>query len=545
MKVNQSQKKLYRKWSVPFVFVGFLFATCHDANAAPPDTTYAATIVGLKCESTSGGAEVTLRCQPDQATAVTVRATNGVKNPGSGQIWKSNSNYFRYAQSFRAEVWKSNRKVGTVSISSQTADGRQNYSVASGSDRFTVVVVKDTLPEWHGGRARGRAANGKFYPPESFSFFGNVREPVAVVSPFGDLGTEGACTAWAITSALGTQMINMTQSLRAGEEGFDRHAFAKEGFNLLDPVWFYNQRGFSGPGWWANDALKKARDERMVIPFLRAPEYGVRIMAFETIVNDDNRARWILSVGDPLITSFDTTDEFSRHDFRHPFMGSVDMTKKGGHSVVVIGYNNPWRGKQLGVPYWEVQNSWGKQWGRDGYFFMKPQSVQQTQSDERIRDQFYHIKSAVICERSTGRILDHNVANVVLKSILDRPKATYHSANVLGVRNKFAENVDAIQASLANDPSLVNQVKIRLTTPSNITWWKGIKIFANGTLKKEIWNQDATSDQSYTMDVNFSDKYELEFMKAKAFGAHTAIKKHSFDLVEFQGKTLTFHWSKD
>merc|ERR1712192_125576 len=39
---------------------------------------------------------------------------------------------------------------------------------------------------------------------------------------------------------------------------------------------------------------------------------------------------------------------------------------KLNHAILVVGYN-----KTAPEPYWIVKNSWGKNWGQDGYIHMK------------------------------------------------------------------------------------------------------------------------------------------------------------------------------
>ena len=43
----------------------------------------------------------------------------------------------------------------------------------------------------------------------------------------------------------------------------------------------------------------------------------------------------------------------------------------GGHAVKMVGWGVGTEGKEAGVPYWKVANSWNPYWGEKGYFRIK------------------------------------------------------------------------------------------------------------------------------------------------------------------------------
>lgn len=70
----------------------------------------------------------------------------------------------------------------------------------------------------------------------------------------------------------------------------------------------------------------------------------------------------------PLWTSFHVHDNFYDLDsdgFLKDEDGYLSSTKKGGHAVAIVG----WTYKE-GKLYWKFQNSWGKYWGKRGFFYM-------------------------------------------------------------------------------------------------------------------------------------------------------------------------------
>lgn len=100
----------------------------------------------------------------------------------------------------------------------------------------------------------------------------------------------------------------------------------------------------------------------------KCPEWGSLLVGIENYHKVTSNASVIQSAlveYGPLPATMDVYEDFYPEwlggVYRHTWGGFVF-----GHCVTIVGYNNSWGGPDEG--YWIVKNSWGTEWGEDGWF---------------------------------------------------------------------------------------------------------------------------------------------------------------------------------
>lgn len=120
-----------------------------------------------------------------------------------------------------------------------------------------------------------------------------------------------------------------------------------------EETWPYDQRKF---------AVKPPEKA-----YLEAKALVDRMWGFEYMrVNNLTELKSALALGYPVTFGFSTPEIFSSPKF-NTFLrlpGPKDKMN-GGHAVVAVGYED-----RVSEPYVWVRNSWGKEWGINGYFKM-------------------------------------------------------------------------------------------------------------------------------------------------------------------------------
>ena len=187
-------------------------------------------------------------------------------------------------------------------------------------------------------------------------------------SPVADQGKLGACTAFAVGKGFREFQVNKLGERKAPLSAmflyYESRArwgtvMSDSGSTISDSMAVLGQKGIAPEQSWPYDVLKFT-----VEPTKDAYEAAKEYRFAETIrLTSLEDVKVALSKGEAVPFAFDVMESFRVGSDGMMPIPKRGEKKRGGHAVMAVGYDNQ---KQLVT----VRNSWGADWGDQGYFYM-------------------------------------------------------------------------------------------------------------------------------------------------------------------------------
>ncbi|XP_047397057.1 pro-cathepsin H [Sciurus carolinensis] len=188
------------------------------------------------------------------------------------------------------------------------------------------------------------------------------------VSPVKNQGACGSCWTFSTTGALesavaiasGKMLSLAEQQLVDCAQNFNNHGcqggLPSQAFEYI----LYN-KGIMGEDTYpylGKDSNCKFQPEKAIA--------FVKDVANITL-NDEEAMVEAVALYNPVSFAFEVTEDFMLYKSGVYSSASCHKTPdKVNHAVLAVGY-----GEENGIPYWIVKNSWGSQWGNNGYFLIE------------------------------------------------------------------------------------------------------------------------------------------------------------------------------
>ncbi|CAM5672221.1 hypothetical protein SALBM311S_06074 [Streptomyces alboniger] len=251
----------------------------------------------------------------------------------------------------------------------------------AGDRILNCIPSKDTERDWRSrhAQAAGLAAGPETALPEKI----DLREPWWHIS---DQGTTGSCVGWATADSVLRWHFTKVNRLRKDDTLSVRYMWmaSKETDEFTtEPTTF-----IEGDGTSLKAALAIARKYGVVreedLPFKPPPlNYSgdtetfyalaaqMRIAAFFNLGHTlDDWRQWLGSGGGPILVRLNVDRTWDEAKATHGELNHYKQeTARGGHAVALVGYTPERR--------FIVRNSWGTNWGDDGYGYASEEYAQQ------------------------------------------------------------------------------------------------------------------------------------------------------------------------
>lgn len=209
--------------------------------------------------------------------------------------------------------------------------------------------------------------------------------------PIGNQGSQGSCVGWSSSYAARSILYNVST-------GADPRS------TVFSPAFLYNQIGLEGcQGAYINNAMEVLQqvgdislakfpyDEedctRKPSQTLKEEAAQFKIKGFNRLSKDANKyevdllaIKQNLAQGAPVVIGMSVGGSFMEMMGQELWMPTDDDYQKngfGGHAMCVIGYDDfkEYQGKKLGA--FQIMNSWGPEYGKNGFIWVPYQVFQE------------------------------------------------------------------------------------------------------------------------------------------------------------------------
>ncbi len=188
-----------------------------------------------------------------------------------------------------------------------------------------------------------------------------------------DQGQLGSCTANAIGAAFEFELLK--QSTKAldfmpsrlfiyyNERAIEHSVDSDSGAMIRDGIKTVNKQGVCPENMWPYD-INKFANKPLQTCYTVALNH--QVLSYHRVTRNLNQMKSCLAEGYPFVIGFTVYESFESDTVAKT--GKLNMPKKGedqvgGHAVMAVGYDNK-------TKRFFMRNSWGNNWGLNGYFTM-------------------------------------------------------------------------------------------------------------------------------------------------------------------------------
>ncbi len=186
-----------------------------------------------------------------------------------------------------------------------------------------------------------------------------------------DQGQLGSCTANAIAAAFEFDLAKQALAdfmpsrlfIYYNERRIEGTVDSDSGAMIRDGIKSVSKQGVCAEDAWPYDIAKFAEQPD---PRAYTDAHGHRVLSYQRIPQTLNQMRGCLAHGYPFVFGFRVFESFEGAEVARTGTVSLpgaDEQPLGGHAVLCVGYDDA-------SARFLVRNSWGTEWGMDGYFTM-------------------------------------------------------------------------------------------------------------------------------------------------------------------------------